>query len=74
MGSLGFMTPFGISHMEAVLNGVTGLERGVPLMLRHRLQVCAGRPVGQGRRGSCRAGGLVGTRTGSLGNNKSRVA
>ena len=39
MGSLGFMTPFGISHMEAVLNGVTGLERGVPLMLRHRLQV-----------------------------------
>lgn len=39
MGSLGFMTPFGINHMEAVLNGVTGLERGVPLMLRHRLQV-----------------------------------
>ncbi|PSC75230.1 NAD(H) kinase 1 [Micractinium conductrix] len=38
MGSLGFMTPFGISHMEAVLAGVTGLERGVPLMLRHRLQ------------------------------------
>lgn len=33
------MTPFGISHMEAVLGGVTGLERGVPLMLRHRLQV-----------------------------------
>lgn len=48
MGSLGFMTPFGISHMEAVLSGVTGLERGVPLMLRHRLQVCEGAVYAEG--------------------------
>jgi NAD+ kinase len=38
MGSLGFMTPFEIGRMEAVLGRVTGMDRGVPLMLRHRLR------------------------------------
>lgn len=38
MGSLGFMTPFQIGRMADVLGRVTGVERGVPLMLRHRLQ------------------------------------
>lgn len=39
MGSLGFMTPFEITgHMETVLSRVIGTDRGMPLMLRHRLQ------------------------------------
>jgi NAD+ kinase len=42
MGSLGFMTPFQIADMHAVLRRVTALDRGVPLMLRHRLQVSPG--------------------------------
>ncbi|EFN50454.1 hypothetical protein CHLNCDRAFT_143392, partial [Chlorella variabilis] len=41
MGSLGFMTPFQIGRMADVLGRVTGVERGVPLMLRHRLQASA---------------------------------
>lgn len=38
MGSLGFMTPFPINRMEAVLARVTSVAAGFPLMLRHRLQ------------------------------------
>ena len=38
MGSLGFMTPFPINRMEAVLARVTSVAAGFSLMLRHRLQ------------------------------------
>lgn len=39
MGSLGFMTPFEIGgQLDAVLSRVISLDRGMPLMLRHRLQ------------------------------------
>lgn len=38
MGSLGFMTPFLVSKMGAVLSGVTSTQSGFPLMLRHRLE------------------------------------
>ena len=44
MGSLGFMTPFEAGRMERVLERVTGVERGVPLMLRHRLRVSIVKP------------------------------
>lgn len=38
MGSLGFMTPFHLSRMDAVLRRVTSVAHGFPLMLRHRLR------------------------------------
>lgn len=38
MGSLGFMTPFPLSRMDAVLARVTSVAHSFPLMLRHRLQ------------------------------------
>eukprot|EP00887_Chlorella_sp_A99_P003321 scaffold26.g3321.t1 len=38
MGSLGFMTPFPIDCMDAVLGRVAAVGHGFPLMLRHRLQ------------------------------------
>ncbi|KAL4423771.1 hypothetical protein ABPG75_001072 [Micractinium tetrahymenae] len=39
MGSLGFMTPFEIGgQLDAVLSRVISVDRGMPLMLRHRLQ------------------------------------
>lgn len=38
LGSLGFMTPFPMSRLEAVLSRVVSTSHGFPLQLRHRLR------------------------------------
>lgn len=70
LGSLGFMTPFPMSRLEAVLSRVVSTSHGFPLQLRHRLRCRILRSCGESTvdlasasmssmEGSCEDEGLV---------------